>query len=860
MHSFTVWHLLACVTLLLQLGVLWAVLRLGRVARTWWVWPALFLALGVLLFRRVTILWGLFSSGRLPNYPATEITACAIAFFQFVALWRLYEDLREGREAQERLAEATRAGSEWLFRTLFERSGDSVLLLETRAEAPPVIVDVNDAALASHGYRREQLVGQPVTILEPDLGPEEDAQRRDQLHTASQALFVTRHRRRDGSLFDVEILTMSAPVQGRNLLLSIERDITARLQAERELAASEARLREAARMARLGWWEADHLAGHATWSEELYRMYRLDPAGGAPAFEKWSELLHPGDREAATRTWREHLARRSPRAWRQYRILGPGGEVRHILSHIRTEFAPDGTPLRSFGTDQDVTGQVQLAAEREKALSLLSATFESTSEGLLVTDGEGRISGFNRRFLDMWGLEPDQVRDAREQDLAAALVPKVADPGAFLARIRQIGADPLLVASEEVLLRDGRVFERHSSPRQEGGEVAGRLWSFRDITPRRKAEEERLALEQQFHHLQRMESVGRLAGGISHDMNNVLAAIMSVAEVMKIKGEASPGQLDLILDAARRGRTLMRGLLAFARKEMEEAEHFDLNEVVRREAELLSSTTLQKVRLELDLAPDLPRLVGSSAAIATALMNLCVNAMDAMPDGGRLALRTRPAGGDSVELVVEDDGQGMPPEVASRAMEPFFTTKPSGKGTGLGLSMVFGTVQAHGGNCEIQSRPGQGTRVRVVLPVAAAGPGPGAEPPGRDEGAGSGASLRILLVDDDPLVRTSVPEMLSLQGHRVTPVPGGREALAALEAEGNWDLVVLDLNMPGMDGLETLTRLRGLAPLLPVLLTTGFLGERASDRLSELGPVSVLLKPYSAEEIRRATESLLAGN
>ncbi len=866
MSSSSLWLTLACSTLLLQLGVLWSVLRLARIARTWWVWPAFFLALATLLARRVTVIYGLVAGGALPHAPATELAGFLVSLLQLAALWRLYDDLLEGRQAEARAekaeraaAEAARLETERLFRTLFERSGDHVLLLEAGTDGLPVIVDANEAALAAHGYTRAEMLGMPISVLEPDAAPGIPAARVAAVLGGGGLLFETRHLRRDGSVLDVEVRIVGVPLQGRTLILAVERDITERRRFERDLAASEARLREAARMARIGYWEVDHRTGRQTWSEELFRMYGLDPEAGAPSLEALAARLHPEDRDHAIRSYREHLEGRSPRLWRPFRVVLPDGAVRHVHSQIATEYAPDGTPLRSFGTDQDVTGQVQLAQDREKALSLLSTTFESTSEGLLVVEQDGRVSTFNRRFLEMWDLEADGVRSLSAAALADLVVAKVADPKGFLRRISELQAAPEAVSTDEVELLDGRIYERYSCPRREAGEVSGRLLSFRDVTARRKAEEDRLALERQFHHLQRMESVGRLAGGISHDMNNVLAAIMSVTEVLGMKAPEHAAQLDLVMEAARRGRTLMRGLLAFARKEMEEADYFDLNDVVRREAELLSSTTLQKVRLELDLAPKLPRLMGSSPAIATALMNLCVNAVDAMPGGGTLTLRTRALGAQGVELEVEDTGQGMPPEVASRAMEPFFTTKPSGKGTGLGLSMVYGTVQAHGGSCEIHSRPGQGTRIRVTLPVVPGEPR-GGQVPEPPAGHGPPAeACRILLVDDDPLVRRTIPEMLALQGHRVTAASGGAEGLALAEDGTRWDLMVLDLNMPGMDGLETLARLREAARGLPVLLTTGFLGEHTGERLAALGPVSVLLKPYTAAEIWKAVADLLAG-
>jgi PAS domain S-box-containing protein len=276
---------------------------------------------------------------------------------------------------------------------------------------------------------------------------------------------------------------------------------------------------------------------------------------------------------------------------------------------------------------------------------------------------------------------------------------------------------------------DGRITWVHTSKapmRDEAGRIIGTFGISTDITERKQAEAERRALEDQLQHLQRLEAVGRLAGGIAHDMNNVLAAVMSVASLLELRGGEVAKEAGMILRACLRGRDLVKGLMDFSRKEVQETETMDLNELVRQEARLLASTTLRRIDLKLELEPNLPMLTASGTALSTALMNLCVNALDAMPDGGALTLRTARRGDQHLLLAVEDTGTGMTPEVLSRAIEPFFTTKPQGKGTGLGLSRVYGAVQAHGGTLAIESQPGRGTRILVTLPLA---PKDRAQPP-----------------------------------------------------------------------------------------------------------------------------------
>jgi CheY-like chemotaxis protein len=268
--------------------------------------------------------------------------------------------------------------------------------------------------------------------------------------------------------------------------------------------------------------------------------------------------------------------------------------------------------------------------------------------------------------------------------------------------------------------------------------------------------------------------------------------------------------------------------------------------MVAEEVELLARTTLQKVRLVVELEDPLPQVLGERGTLASGLMNLCVNAVDAMPRGGTLTLRTRAVPQGLVEVQVEDTGEGMSEAVLARALEPFFTTKPMGRGTGMGLSMAYATLKAHGGSLAIASTPGRGTRVTLLLPTVAGAVAPPAHPEAVPRVA---AFSRILLVDDDPLIQATVPDLIETLGHRVAIATSGREALARLEAGDACDLVILDLNMPDLNGAETLKGIRRLRPGLPVLLATGFLDAATGAQLQLDGRALCLLKPFSRDNL-----------
>jgi len=365
-----------------------------------------------------------------------------------------------------------------------------------------------------------------------------------------------------------------------------------------------------------------------------------------------------------------------------------------------------------------------------------------------------------------------------------------------------------------------------------------------------RSEAEKRELEIKVEHLQRIESLGRLAGGVAHDMNNVLAAIMSVGEVLRVQATKDSElslSADRILQASRRGRNLVAGLLDFARKGLGDRVPIDINNLLRQEADLLASTTLRKIEVALDLNEYLPPVLGDPNAIANAVINLCVNASDAMPLGGTLTLRSRREN-DRARISICDTGLGMEPEVLERAMEPFFSTKPQDKGTGLGLSIVLGIIEAHGGTMDIQSQPGKGTCVEFYLPLMETWSPPDSETPPTET---TFVLQQILLVDDDEIVRETTAAMLEALGHHVIPCAGGRSALRRLKEGLEADLVILDMNMPGMGGEEVLRHLREIRPTQKVLIATGFTDADLKTLASHDPHLELITKPYSMDEIQR---------
>jgi PAS domain S-box-containing protein len=648
--------------------------------------------------------------------------SAVLAFVAVILALALLAAIRAAR-TREKTIQDLRA-TEAKFSKIFRTSPDAI---NVAVRAGGVCRDINPSYVKLFGYSREEALGR--SVLPGDLGIWVDSADRDRFNASLEAGgevlgFETTLRRKDGTCFTALVSACVVEIGGEPCNLSLTRDITERKQAEEALRESAQRLELAVQSGSLGVWDRNLQEKTLHWNDRQHELYGTDRTTYKPDFSGWLEqFVHPEDRDMV---WaRTQAAIEACSSYKlEFRVVQPGGEIRHIAC-----------------------------------------------SGMVIPDGAGRAA-------------------------------------------RIIGIN-------------------------------------RDRTEHVKAESERRRLQEERQHSEKLESLGSLAGGMAHDMNNVLAGILGTAEMLR---EQFPDRdpvarsLDNIVYASRRGRDLVRSLTDFARKGSPEPRPFDLNELLVREVELLRHSTLQKAQVVQDLDPQLPMLLGDVSALGGAIMNLAVNALDAMPGGGTLTFRTRALPNGRVELTVADTGQGMAPEVLTRAVEPFFTTKPVGKGTGLGLTRALGTVKAHGGSVEIQSEPGQGTAITLLLPCFQQVRG---EEPPEPVRAEARAAMRILLVDDDPVILDTMPPLLESLGHRVETADRGETALALLAAGMQVDLVVLDHNMPGLTGTETLVRLRELRPDLAVVLASGFVDSFTENLVTSLPQVWVLEKPYSLREIRR---------
>lgn len=490
----------------------------------------------------------------------------------------------------------------------------------------------------------------------------------------------------------------------------------------------------------------------------------------------------------------------------------------------------------------------------------LSQILQSLPIPTTTVDLDGRVLIWNRAAEEMFGYSPEEVMgktnplDIRDGDPVAAALEQ---------------RRPLKGLETQRRHRDGNLIDVRvtSGPLlDETDAVQGHVISIEDMRERRK-------IEGQLRQAQKMEAIGNLTGGIAHDFNNLLTIVIGNVDLAAYQAGGDAQLKELLegaLTAALRGADLTKQLLAFGRRQPLKPEVVDVNRLVGGMVKLLARTLGENVRIELVAEPEIWPVIVDPAQLDSAIVNLAVNARDAMPGGGRLTIETKNftadtgiaasegtlKRGDYVAISVTDTGHGIPPDILSRIFEPFFTTKEVNKGTGLGLAMVYGFVKQSGGDVSVYSEPGVGTCFRLYLPraqtqVAAERPArPAKRPVDRQDKV-------ILLVEDNPGVRLVAERNLRKLGYQVVSVENGEQALAALAGGARADLVFSDVVMPGrVNGVQLAERLAAERPNLPVLLTSGF-PESALDRSNADLRAKVINKPYRVDELADALDELL---
>ena len=789
----------------------------------------------------------------------------------------------EGVDVTDRtLAEAALRESEARFRDI----ADATPVLIWISDVDKTCIWFNSRWLAFTGRSIEQETGYGwIDGIHPD-----DLDRCVAVYNTSFDLrqsYRTEYRRRR---FDGEWRTLDASgvprfIEGRFVgYIGSCIDVTEQRAAARALIESEEQLRLATESAEVGLWDLDMTTNSLYWPARVKAMFGISAHVPASMADFYAGL-HPEDRAHTTAAFTAALDPLRRALYDvEYRTVGrEDGAIRWVAAKGRGIFRGDQC-VRVIGTAIDITTRKAAEAElRElnerleqrvaEALAerkVLADIVESTDARVMVLGSGYRILAINRATADdferIYGVRPKVGDD---------LVNLLSDRPEHQSDVRKYWNRAL--AGEEFTAvdefgdpeRDRRCYEmKFNVLRDRDGTQIGAFQFVYDVTARVRDQARLAEAEKHIRQAQKIDAIGQLTGGVAHDFNNLLMVISGGLSLLQRSEDAGRQQriIDQMRQAAERGASLIRQLLAFARRQALNAEPIDLHRLLDGMRELLDRTLRGNVQVRTKLADDLWPIMVDRTEFELVLLNLCVNARDAMPDGGIITicannaaqLREHELSGDFVVLTVEDTGSGMSSDILARVFEPFFTTKEIGKGSGLGLAQVYGFAQQSGGSVKMDSQVGAGTTATLFLPrseVAPAAPAP--ESDGLDNTARRRA-LRgsILLVEDDDEVAALVSEMLNTLGYRVTRVASARAALGALADDPGIDLTFSDVLMAGpMSGVDLAREIRRRRPEAPILLTTGYAG--AALETTGIDNIQVLFKPYQIGALEAALREAL---
>jgi nitrogen fixation negative regulator NifL len=729
------------------------------------------------------------------------------------------------------------ASVEDAYRVFFDNHPHPMWIFDTASFA---FLAVNDAAVHEYGYSRAEFLG--MTIM--DIRPQEDVSalvtRLAERHTGPRAAGVWRHQKRDGTVCDVSVTVHAFRFAGRDARLVMATDVTEQRRLEREQRLALAALQAAAN----GIVITDR-EGTITWVNDAFTSttgYETHEVLG-----RTPSILKSGEHDARFygQLWRTI---RAGEVWRGD-IVNRRKDGRRYIEEMTI------TPVRVAGGDithfvaikHDVTEGRRVAEALRHSEGHYRSLIENALDMILLVDRDGTVRYASPSVERLLGYRPDDLVGTQAFDL---LHP---DDVAQIVDLFSRSADrPGAIVGAEYRLRhrDGswRIIEAIGRNLLDDPAVHGAVINGRDITERRRAEEEQRFLRGKLAQSEKLAAMAELLAGIAH---NPLSVVIGQAELLQKRGadDGVTARADRIARAANRCARIVKNFLALARRYPPERRTIDVNALVRDAVELIAyALRVDNVDVELDLVAELPALSADAHQLQQLLINLLTNAHHAVrerPDGRQLRVATTfdPLT-SQVIIAVADNGHGVPPDIEARMFEPFFTTKSVGQGTGLGLSLCKGIVESHGGTIAVDGRPGLGAHFRVSLPLGTA---PAATDP---EPMKVTPSCRLLVVDDEADVAAALAETLSERGHRVTVAASAREALELIAAD-RWDLIVTDVKMPELDGPGLYRELQRRRPeLLPrlVFMTGDALSPTTARFLNDVaGPH--LEKPFTAEDV-----------
>jgi PAS domain S-box-containing protein len=777
----------------------------------------------------------------------------------------IFHDITDRREAEQRSRQA-----EERFRAVMQHSLDVINILDSDGS----LIYSSPAGERVHGFATTESLG---LSLYPYIHPED-------LHAVRQALadivarpekpqtiqyrLATKHR---GWVWVETVAVNQLHNEAIRGILCNIRDISDRKQAEEGLLRGEALLAEAQHLAALGSFELDLRSGESVWSEGMYRLLDRDMNQGPMRYQELIELIHPEDRKVWTSA-RKLLYSDSIPLRSEFRVIWRDRSIHYLTIKARPVDGVSGAADKIVGAVQDISERKRIEEALRESMNAYREAADFLPQTVFEMDASGRLTFVNRQGFQSFGYSEEDFD--RGIPALQMLVPE--DRVRAAQNITQTLAGDSSGHEYLALRADGSTFPViiHASPIVRDGRPAGIRGLVVDITDRKRAEEEREWLQERLRHSEKMEAIGQLAGGIAHDFNNHLSAILGFGEILEER-LVEPELRHLaegIIKSCRRSAELTRQLLSFARKGKYLTVLVDLQVVIDEVVQILRHSIDKRITIRHVNDGNPALALGDPHELQNALMNLALNARDAMPDGGELTFSTEMREldemtcrrlpydifpGSFLQVGVTDTGVGMERDVQQRIFEPFFTTKELGKGTGLGLASVYGTIKNHRGAIIVYSELGRGTCFKLFLPRAELQDGELKPiPDGRMEALSLGivpGSKRVLVIEDEDLVGQMLLIQLRQLGFQAVLMQDGLAAVDYFrEAWREIDLVIMDLVMPHLGGFETYSALKAIHSEVPIILSSGYSVDGEAQRIMDAGALAFLQKPYQIGELTRA--------
>lgn len=715
------------------------------------------------------------------------------------------------------------------------------------------VIEANRYMLKITGYTLEELRNTNVskTFVDP-------FERKALLNELKESGHVrdreVRLKRKDGTVYDALVSTDLVEIDGQKRLLTTKRDITSQKKAERALKESEERYALAMRGTNDGLWNRNLETGEVYYSPRWKKILGYNDDEIPNLREEWEKRIHHDDYNGVMNNLIDHFEDRTKHYVSEYRMKHKDGSYRWILSRGAILRDGYGNPIRIAGSHTDITERKEA---REK-LKLMSQFSEMNPAPVLRCDSNGTIQMANQAAIDILSME------SLEETTIDSILPDMEE---------DVLEDCIL--SDKVISRSLAIGERFYDFTIRGSKDMNRAYIYgSDITKRKKAVYERENLEAQLRQAQKMETIGTLAGGIAHDFNNILSPILTCTEIAledSPKSGDAHESLKHVIQAVGRARDLVRQITTFSRLDKQDHTALKINRIIKEVLKLLRPSLPSTIEIRQNIDPDCGEIIADAVQMHQVIMNLCTNAYQAMrEDGGTIEvngknievdkayarghLHLHP--GSYVLLSISDTGLGMDSATMERIFDPFFTTKGVEEGTGLGLSVVHGIVMGHGGEITVESKSGSGTTFHIYLPRADSEmmqeieeKGGNIDPTGTE---------RILFVDDEVPISSAGKSALERLGYRVTTMNDSLEALERFSSEPDkYDLVITDLTMPKMTGIQLASKLTGIRPDIPVILISGYSGAINPENINQFGISEYIVKPFTGKALGGAIRKVI---